>query len=106
MSNQEAMEQMLSCWRRFNDGESDVFARGYAGLRDIFVNIKQIRTWTAEDRIQETQILKYWRDSLEIDGNIAVPFEVELFYRNDQKKNIGRKDNYFRSGEVRGTYSK
>jgi len=86
MSNQEAMEQMLSCWRRFNDGESDVFARGYAGLRDIFVNIKQIRTWTAEDRIQETQILKYWRDSLEIDGNIAVPFEVELFYRNDQEK--------------------
>ena len=86
MSNQEAMEQMLSCWRRFNDGESDVFARGYAGLRDIFVNIKQIRTWTAEDRIQETQILEYWRDSLELDGNVAVPFEVELFYRNDQEK--------------------
>ena len=33
MSNQEAMEQMLSCWKRFNDGESDVFARGYTGLR-------------------------------------------------------------------------
>ena len=63
-----------------------MFARGYAGLRDIFVNIKQIRTWTAEDRIQETQILEYWRDSLELDGNVAVPFEVELFYRNDQEK--------------------
>lgn len=88
MSNQEAMEQMLSCWKRFNDGESDVFARGFAGLRDIFVNIKQIRTWTSEDRIQETRILDYWRESLELDGNVAVPFEVELFYRNDNKKRV------------------
>lgn len=86
MSNQEAMEQMLSCWKRFNDGESDVFARGYTGLRDIFVNIKKIRTWTSEDRIQETQVIEYWRESLEIDGNTAVPFEVELFYRKDKGK--------------------
>lgn len=86
MSNQEAMEQMLSCWKRFNDGESDVFARGYTGLRDIFVNIKKIRTWTSEDRIQETQVIEYWRESLEIDGNTAVPFEVELFYRKNKEK--------------------
>ena len=88
MSNQEAMEQMLSCWKRFNDGESDVFARGFAGLRDIFVNIKQIRPWTPEDRIQETRILDYWRESLELDGNVEVPFEVELFYRNDNEKRV------------------
>lgn len=88
MSNQEAMEQMLSCWKRFNDGESDVFARGYTGLRDIFVNIKKIRTWTSEDRIQETQVIEYWRESLEIDGNTAVPFEVELFYRKNKEKRI------------------
>lgn len=88
MSNQEAVEQMISCWKRFNDGESDVFARGFAGLKDIFVNIKQIRTWNSEDRIQETRILDYWRESLEIDGNLEVPFEVELFYRNDPKKRL------------------
>lgn len=86
MSNQEAMEQMLSCWKRFNDGESDVFARGYAGLRNIFVNIKGIRTWNAVDRIQETQVMEYWKESLEIDGNTVVPFEVELFHRKDEKK--------------------
>lgn len=86
MSNQEAMEQMLSCWERFNDGESDVFARGYAGLRNIFVNIKGIRTWNEVDRIQETQVMEYWKESLEIDGNTVVPFEVELFYRKDEKK--------------------
>lgn len=86
MSSQEALEQMLSCWKRFNDGESDVFARGYTGLRDIFTNLKQIRTWTTEDRIQETGILEYWKESLEIDGDEAIPFEVELWYRNDKEK--------------------
>ena len=86
MSNQEAMEQMISCWKRFKDGESDVFARGYAGLKNIFVNIKGIRTWNAIDRIQETQVMEYWKESLEIDGNISVPFEVELFHRQDARK--------------------
>lgn len=86
MSNQEAIEQMLSCWKRYNDGESDVFARGYAGLRNIFVNIKGIRTWDAVDRIQETQVMEYWKESLEIDGNVSVPFEVELFHRQDEEK--------------------
>lgn len=88
MSNQEAMEQMLSCWKRFNDGESDVFARGYAGLKNIFLNIKGIRKWNAVDRIQETQVMEYWKESLEIDGNVSVPFEIELFHRLDEKKRI------------------
>lgn len=83
MSNQEAMKQMISCWERFNAGEIDVFKRGYAGLRDIFVNIKKIRKWTSKDRIQETRVIDYWRESLEIDGHIPIPFEVELFYRKN-----------------------
>lgn len=86
MSNQEAMEQMLSCWKRYNDGESDVFVRGYTGLRDIFTNIIEIRTWTVEDRLEETHVLEYWKESLQIDGDNPVPFELELFYRNDLNK--------------------
>ncbi len=86
MSNQEALEQMLSCWKRFKEGNVNVFARGYTGLRDIFTNIKTIRKWNSEDRIQETQIIDYWRETLEDDGNIVVPFEVELFYRNSEDK--------------------
>lgn len=88
MSNQEAMEQILSCWKRYNDGESDVFAWGYSGLKNIFVNIKGVRTWNAVDRIQEKQVMEYWKESLEIDGNFSVPFEIELFYRQDEKKRI------------------
>ncbi len=83
MSNQQALEQMLSCWERYSNGETDVFAHGLAGLRDIFVNIKNIRTWNVNDRLDENQILDYWRETLEINGNSPIPFEIELFYRND-----------------------
>lgn len=86
MSNQEAMNQMLSCWKRFNDGETDVFARGYAGLRDIFTNIKNVRAWNEKDRIDETNVLEYWEEELEIVGDRPVPFEIELFYRNVEQK--------------------
>lgn len=86
MSNQEAMSQLLSLWDRYCRGEQDVFQRGFAGLRDIFINIKNIRQWNSQDRIAETHIVDYWKESLEIDGDIPVPFEIELFFRNDAEK--------------------
>lgn len=86
MSNQQAMSQLLSLWQRHKNGETDVFKRGFAGLRDIFTNIKEIRKWGAKDRIAETHAVDYWRESLEFDGDSPVPFEIELFFRSDAAK--------------------
>lgn len=86
MSNQQAMAQLLSLWQRHQNGESNVFKRGFAGLRDIFTHIKDIRKWDARDRITETHALDYWRESLEFDGDSPVPFEIELFFRSDEAK--------------------
>lgn len=91
MSNQQAMGQLVSLWQRYNDGEEDVFKRNFTGLRDVFTKIKTIRPWNAQDRISETQILDYWRESLEIDGDKPIPFEIELFFRNDSLKRITAK---------------
>lgn len=86
MSNQQAMSQLLSLWQRHKNGETDVFKRGFAGLRDVFTNIKNIRKWDATDRIAETYAMDYWRESLEFDGDSLVPFEIELFFRSDAAK--------------------
>ena len=86
MSNQQALEQILSLWRRHLNGEEDVFQRGFAGLRDIFTHIKTIRKWDASDRFAETKIIDNWREQLELDGNVPAPFEIELFYRNESEK--------------------
>ncbi len=86
MSNQQAMSQLLSLWQRHKNGETDVFKRGLTGLRDIFTNIKEIRKWDAKDRIAETHVVDYWRESLELDGDSPVPFEIELFFRDNATK--------------------
>lgn len=86
MSNQQAMSQLLSLWQRHKNGETDVFKHGFAGLRDVFTNIKDIRKWDAKDRIAETHAMDYWRESLEFDGDSPVPFEIELFFRSDAAK--------------------
>ena len=86
MSNQQAMSQLLSLWQRHKNGEHDVFKRGFTGLRDVFTNIKEIRKWDAKDRIAETHAVDYWRESLELDGDSPVPFEIELFFRADAAK--------------------
>lgn len=86
MSNQQALSQLLSLWQRHQDGETGVFERGFAGLRDVFTHIRDIRKWDARDRIAETQAMEYWRQSLEYDGDLLVPFEIELFFRSDMTK--------------------
>lgn len=86
MSNQQAMSQLLSLWQRHQNGETDVFKRGFAGLRDVFTHIRGIRKWDARDRIAETHAAEYWRESLEFDGDSPVPFEIELFFRSDTTK--------------------
>lgn len=86
MSNQQAMGQLLSLWQRYQNGETDVFKRGFAGIRDLFTHIKNIRKWGAQDRIAETQAIEYWHEALAIDGNVPIPFEIELFYRKDATK--------------------
>ena len=53
------MLQLLSLWQRHQNGETDVFKRGFAGLRDIFTHIKDLRKWDARDRIEETHVLEY-----------------------------------------------
>ena len=40
MSNQQAMMQMISLWNRYQNGDDNVFQRGFAGLRDVFTHIK------------------------------------------------------------------
>lgn len=81
MSNQKAMLQLLSLWNRYQNGEENVFQHGFAGIRDVFTHIKNIRKWGAQDRIAETHAVEYWRENLNLDGDFPVPFEIELFFR-------------------------
>ena len=84
MSNKRALDELISLWSRYVTDPTMQFQHGYAGLRDVFINLRDIRYWNASDRFDETQVLDYWREDLEIVGAQEVKCELELFYRNGE----------------------
>lgn len=91
MTNQAAMNELLSMWRRYSNGENNVFPRGTTPLKKVFELLKTIRLWNSQDRIYETNAIEYWKQELEVVGENPVPFEVELFCRHDEsKRNIAK----------------
>lgn len=86
MTNRSALNQLLSLWKRFSQGEKNVFPRGLSGLKDIFCYLRNIRTWNENDRIEDTQVFEYWSSFEEQDVPYSVPFEIELFFRNNERR--------------------
>ena len=86
MTNQQALNQVLSLWERHSKGEKDVFKTGFKGLRDVFNQLKTVRKWDASDRFNETGILESWREYIQLVKDEVAPFEIELFFRNDIEK--------------------
>lgn len=82
MTNQRALEELLSLWRRYQDDPDLVFERGLAKFRDIFRSVKSIRRWGVEDRLIETGLLEIWQQDLQHGGDEPVRFEIELWYRS------------------------
>ncbi len=86
MSNQKAIQQVISAWKKYSEDKQYKFERGLGPLKEVFALLKNVRIWDASDRIYDTKVLEYWKESLQIDGNQFVPFEIELFYRKDKSK--------------------
>jgi len=86
MTNQRALDEMLSLWRRYQNDPDMQFERGLTRFRDVFLCLKDIRRWSVQDRIEETVVLDAWREDLEHDGDRAIKFEVELWFRRTQDK--------------------
>jgi len=81
MTNQQALEQMLSLWRRYQEDPTMQFERGLTKFRDVFLHLKSIRRWDVQDRLLETGIIDVWRENLEYDGDRVITFETELWFR-------------------------
>lgn len=86
MTNQRALDEMLSLWHRYQADENMTFERGLTKFRDVFLCLKDIRLWGVQDRLEETGVLDAWREDLELDGNRAIRFEVELWFQGTDDK--------------------
>ena len=86
MSNQRALEEMLSLWRRYQQDSTMRFPRGMTRFREVFDTLKTLRRWDVQDRLLETGILDIWQEELSHDGDGFLGFEAELWYRGSQQK--------------------
>lgn len=86
MTNQRALNEMLSLWRQYQENNDMEFARGLTRFRDVFCCLKNIRRWNVQDRIEETGVLEAWQEDLAHDSNRPIRFEVELWFRGTSIK--------------------
>lgn len=85
MSNQRALNELLSLWHRYITDPYFVFPRGLTKFREIFKQLKTIRRWDIEDRFRETGVLSNWQ--FEIEQNCQnIKFEIELWFRNNSQR--------------------
>ncbi|WP_406546710.1 S8 family peptidase [Succinimonas sp.] len=89
MTNQRALDVMISLWRKYaaQDNRRMQFDKGLAKFRDVFQHLKDIRRWGVTDRLLDTGIVDKWKERINSDDD-PVKFEVELWYRKDDKKRL------------------
>ena len=85
MSDQAALRQLRSLFDEWKINSDMTFDRGLAPLKAAFFHLREIRPWGAEDRISETGIMEDLEARLQ-DGQEVIPFEVELWYRQDPQQ--------------------
>lgn len=83
MSNQKALEEMLSLWKRYKKDPGKKLERGLSKFRDVFICLSDIRRWGIQERLLETGLLEVWKESLQDDPNRSVRFETELWFRGN-----------------------
>lgn len=88
LTNRQATDQLLALWRRYLNGEHS--KRGEAPFWHLFNQLRNIRYWDNEDRI-DTDVLNYLQEDVRR-GSTQVAFEIELwFYKKDAEAVIAER---------------
>ena len=97
LTDQQALEQLMSLFERWKENPETPFSSGLAPFKQIFRHLYAIRPWDANDRIAETGLLEDW-DSRQNLGQEDIPFEAELWFRDDFQRR--RKSQGFVGGQI------
>ncbi|NIA11520.1 MAG: S8 family serine peptidase [Nitrospiraceae bacterium] len=82
MTDQLALQELQSLFSKWKQNPDAKFPRKLAPLKQAFAHLHTIRPWDAEDRIRDTGLLEDWKDRIK-HGQDVVPFEVELWFREN-----------------------
>lgn len=82
-SNNQALNEMLSLWQRWQAGQS--LPHGKGKWKQIFTQLRDIRRWGVKDRLADTGVLDDWRERVSQNAE-RVRGEIELWFRKDEEK--------------------
>lgn len=90
ITNQRALQEVLSLWRRYVDDPGFSFPYGLTTIREVFIRLKNVRRWNVTDRLLETGAMDDWIRDLKEFGNRPVRFEVEMWFRDGTGRRSSR----------------
>ena len=87
-TNQAALQQMVSLWERWLSDRG--LPRDLGRWKTLFQQLRDVRYWGVQDRLQETGVLEDWQERVE-HGQELVPCEIELWRRlNPEQRRTAR----------------
>jgi len=82
-SSQRGLARILSLWRLWLQDRELPY--GLRKWEQVFAQLKDVRTWSVNDRLEETGVIDDWRLRVENDEEV-LPCEIELWFRNDWRQ--------------------
>ncbi|MFD0930688.1 S8 family peptidase [Methylophilus glucosoxydans] len=84
-TNLQALRQIHSLWLRYVEDSNVSFERGLGRWKDVFKRLKDVRFWSATDRLP-SEVIEYWNDKLETEA-ASIKFEIEAWCYESENKN-------------------
>ncbi len=83
MTNANALDSLRLRFNEFQQNPDASFPRGLAPLKRVFQQLRAMRFWGPDDRINETGLWEDWQMRLQYsDVTDLLPFETELWFKN------------------------
>ncbi|WP_372358702.1 S8 family peptidase [Xanthomonas sp. NCPPB 2865] len=85
VSTVAGMQEVLALWGRWK--EKNEFPHGKTKWKAVFEQLNVLRRWGVEETLVETGMIGRWHDLLDpINPDQKITFQVELFYRKNERK--------------------
>lgn len=82
-TNKKALDWLESHYKEYSNNPDAKFERGYGKFKEVFAQLRDVRSWDYRDRLDGSDFLDEW-----INGDVEcdVKFQIELWFRNTEKR--------------------
>ena len=86
LTNQKALNEIISLWTHYKNDEQYKFPRGMAGFRQLFKTLHDVHNWGIQERLEDTGLITAWEEDLQDPDLGCVKVQIELFFRSSSSK--------------------